>query len=65
MLIFVLCPDPIDRIDILSEQVYNVAKELKESDHGKEIDLLIARLIKESANLNAIFNELCWLESQS
>ena len=65
MLIFVLCPDPIDRIDILSEQIYNVAKELKESDHGKEIDTLIARLIKESANLNAIFNELCWLDNQS
>ena len=62
MLIFVLCPNPVERIDILSEQLLVIAKELKNSDHEKEFDPLIGHLEKESRNLKEIYNEFCWLE---
>ena len=60
----ILCPDLIDRIDDLAEQVLGLARELKKSDHDKEIEPLIDHLQKESRNLRAIFNEFCWLEMQ-
>lgn len=59
-----MCPDMIDRIDDLSEQVIDLAKELKDADHAHAIEPLIELLKKEAGNLKAIYNEFCWLEMQ-
>lgn len=59
----VLSPDAIERIDILSEQILEIAKELKDSKKDSMNDALIIMLLKESRNLKAIYNEFCWLET--
>lgn len=59
-----MCPDMIDRIDDLSEQVLDLAIELEVADHAHEIEPLIELLKKEAGNLNAIYNEFCRLEMQ-
>ena len=54
-----MSPDAIERIDILSEQILEIAKELKESKNDSMNDALIIMLLKESRNLKAIYNEFC------
>ena len=59
-----MCPDIVDQIEILAEQVLEIANKLKASDSDPRIELLIGHLTKESRTLKEIFNEFCWLEMQ-
>ena len=62
--VLILCPDVIDQIEILAEQVLEIANNLKTSDPDPRIEPLIGHLKKESRTLKEIFNEFCWLEMQ-